>query len=268
MLMRRSDGSLAPAAIEEAIVTVEDSTGTLGTGVTFVLVPGAGGSAWYWHLVEPELRRRGHEVISVDLPADDPAAGFAEYADAVVNAVGDRANLVVVGQSMGGFTAPLVCQRLSASLLVLVNAMIPTPGETAGEWWANTGQDQARRENDLRDHRPADADFDLATHLFHDVPKQVMESGAAHHRDQSDTPFGQLWPLAAWPDVPTRAISGRDDRFFPADFQRRVAEDRLGITPELLPGGHLIALSHPTELADRLDAYRAEAGIGPVPAAR
>ena len=66
---------------------------------TFVLVPGAGGQAWYWHRVVPELRARGHEAIAVDLPAADDGAGFAEYADAVVAAIGDRrGDLVLVGQ--------------------------------------------------------------------------------------------------------------------------------------------------------------------------
>jgi pimeloyl-ACP methyl ester carboxylesterase len=55
--------------------------------------------------------------------------------------------------------------------------------------------------------------------------------------------------------VPTRVLVGRDDRFFPIDFQRRVARERLGITPDEMPGGHLVALSRPTELAERLDAY-------------
>jgi hypothetical protein len=29
---------------------------------TFVLIPGAGGAAWYWHRVVPELRARGLEA--------------------------------------------------------------------------------------------------------------------------------------------------------------------------------------------------------------
>ena len=138
---------------------------------TFVLIPGAGGTASYWHLVEPELRARGHRTIAVDLPAADDNAGFAEYADAVVAAI-DEADpdvrdetgegLVIVAQSMGGFTAPTVCQRVPVSMLVLVNAMIPADGETAGDWWANTGAPAARREQDIRDGRSPDADFDLA----------------------------------------------------------------------------------------------------------
>lgn len=53
---------------------------------TYVLVPGAGGEAWYWSRVVGELTRRGHEAIAVDLPAADESAGLAEYVDVVVAA--------------------------------------------------------------------------------------------------------------------------------------------------------------------------------------
>jgi hypothetical protein len=42
---------------------------------TFVLIPGAGGAAWYWHRVVPLIERAGHEAIAVDLPAEDESAG-------------------------------------------------------------------------------------------------------------------------------------------------------------------------------------------------
>jgi pimeloyl-ACP methyl ester carboxylesterase len=217
---------------------------------TYVLIPGAGGAAWYWHLLVPALRRRGHEAIAVDLPAADPAAGLREYADAVVDAARDRGDVVVVGQSMGGLTAPLVVDRLPVTEIVLVNAMIPAPGETGGDWWANTGQPEARRENDVREGRDPDAEFDLRVYFFHDVPPAVTEEGLAGAPDQADRPFGEPWPLPAWPDVPTRVISGRDDRLFPVEFQARIAKERLGLTPSRVPGGHLVALSHPEELAE------------------
>ena len=80
---------------------------------TFVLIHGGGDVGWYWHLVEAELRRRGHDVVAPDLPGDDESAGLDDYADAVVEAVGDRKDLVVVGHSFGAFTAPLVADRLA-----------------------------------------------------------------------------------------------------------------------------------------------------------
>jgi len=234
----------------------------VATGRTFVLIPGAGSDAWYWHRVEAELGGRGHQVVAVDLPWTDPAAGLPEYADAVVGAVAERGpagagDLVLVAQSMGAYVAPLVCGRLPVSLLVLVNPMIPASGETAGQWWANTGQPEAQREMDLRDGRRPDADFDPFVVFLHDVPQHIADDSARHAANPSDTPFGQPWPLSAWPDVPTRVLTGSDDRFFPAEFQRRVARDRLGITPDEMPGGHLVALSRPTEVADRLEAYAA-----------
>ncbi|CAA9459415.1 MAG: hypothetical protein AVDCRST_MAG37-3527 [uncultured Rubrobacteraceae bacterium] len=224
---------------------------------TFVLIPGAGGLAWYWHLLEAELRGRGYEVVAVDLPADDDSAELEEYANAVVEAIGDRTDLVLVAQSMGGLTAPLVCERVSVDLLVMLNAMVPAPGESGGEWWPNTGHARARREQAERDGRDLAADEDLRETFFHDVPPEVTaEAWARGEPRQSGTPFAQPWPLSKWPDVPTRFLQGRDDRFLPVEFQRRVVRERLGITPDEMAGGHLVALSRPKELADHLEAYR------------
>jgi pimeloyl-ACP methyl ester carboxylesterase len=228
------------------------------TAASHVLIPGAGGIAWYWHLVVDELRERGHDVVAVDLPADDDTCGLAEYAETVIAAIGDRTNVTLVAQSMAGFTAPLVCERSPVSLLVLVNAMIPAPGETAGDWWANTGQPEAKREMEVRDGRDPDADFDEVTTFLHDVPQHIIDESPSHARRQSGTPFASPSTLTAWPDVPTRVLVGRDDRLFPAEFQRSVARDRLGITADEMPGGHLVAFSHPKELADRLESYHAE----------
>ncbi len=61
---------------------------------TFVLVPGAGGDAWYWHRVVPELAARGHDAVPVDLPAGDPRAGLEDYVDAVVTADRRRCNVL------------------------------------------------------------------------------------------------------------------------------------------------------------------------------
>ncbi|GII28205.1 alpha/beta fold hydrolase [Planotetraspora mira] len=223
---------------------------------TYVLIPGAASTSWYWHRVTPLLRERGHDVVAVDLPCDDDRAGLAEYADAVVDAVGGRTGLVLVAQSMGGFTAPMVCDRIPVDLLVLVAAMVPRPGESPGDWWTATGQEQARRENEELEGRDPDAPFDPVTAFLHDVPPEVAAESAHHVREQSGTPFEKPWPLPAWPDVPTRFLLCRGDRFFPAAFQRRVVRERLGFDPDEMGGGHLPALARPAELVDRLEAYR------------
>jgi pimeloyl-ACP methyl ester carboxylesterase len=224
---------------------------------TYALIPGAGGSAWYWHRLVPELLQRGHHAVAVELPAGDDSAGLTEYCGAVVEAIGNRTNVILVAQSLGGFTAPLVCQRLPVDLLVMLNAMVPVPGETAGDWWEHTGHRAARQRQAAHDGRLLDDDPDFLDAFFHDVPvdlrAQAMANGAPA---QAQTPFTQPWPLKAWPDVPTMFLQSRDDRFFPVEFQRRVVRDRLGLTPDEMAGGHLVALSHPVELANRLERYR------------
>ena len=226
---------------------------------TFVLIPGAGGDPWQWHLLVPELAGLGHDVIAVRLPAEDDGAGWAQYADAVVEAIGDRRDIVLVAQSLAGYTAPLVCERLPVDLLVLLNAMIPRPGETGSDWGSNTKRKEAERAYFAKvGLRPETADDDLAVY-FHDVPDEITAEAAAHGADQSWTPMEQPWPLAGWPDVPTRVLAGCDDRLFPAEFQRRVARERLGIEADEIDGGHMVALSRPRELAERLEAFRADA---------
>jgi pimeloyl-ACP methyl ester carboxylesterase len=217
---------------------------------TYVLIHGGGGSAWEWHLVETELRERGHDVVAVDLPIEDESAGWSEYADAVVDALGERTDVVVVGHSLGGFTAPLVCARTPVDLLVLVAAMIPAPGETGEDWWANTGWKQAAREQGGHEDSP------IAIFL-HDVPPALAAEALERERDQAGTPMLEPWPLAAWPDVSTRVLLCRDDRMFPAEWMRGVVRERLGITPDEMDGGHCPNLSRPLELARRLEAYAA-----------
>jgi len=219
----------------------------------FVLIPGAGGAAWYWHRVVPELRARGHEAIAVDLPGADESAGLPEYADAVVAAIGAYHDVVVIAQSMGGFTAPVACTRVPVRLLVLVNAMIPLAGETPGDWWGDTGWEPARVAAAQASGYPAE--FDLATYFLHDVPADVAAAGEAHNFPEADIAFGQPCSIEHWPDVPTRVLAGQGDRFFPLEFQRRVARDRLGTDVDVVSGGHLVALSHPTELTDQLIRY-------------
>jgi pimeloyl-ACP methyl ester carboxylesterase len=218
---------------------------------TYVLIHGAGDVGWYWHLVEAELRERGHDVVAPDLPCDDDSAGLSEYADAVLDAIGDRTDLVVVAQSLGGFTAPLVCDRVAVDLLVLVAPMIPMPGEAPADYWTNTRYEEEPREQ-----------YDDAIALFYqDVPPELASHALKRGRAQSEARMHEPLPLEAWPDVPTRVLLCRDDRLFPASFLRRVAQERLGITPDEIDGGHTPALSRPKELADRLEAYAAQQGV-------
>jgi pimeloyl-ACP methyl ester carboxylesterase len=226
---------------------------------TFVLIHGAGDSAWYWHLVEPELRRRGHDVVAMDLPCDDDSAGLAEYADTVVDAVGQRRHLVLVAQSYGGFTAPLVCERVPVDLMVLVAAMIPSPGEAPNDYWTNTGYKPPELDQVETAEGTSEEDAWTIAAFMHDVAPEIAADALKRGRGESEKVGSEPWPLDAWPDVPTRFLLCRDDRFFPAEWLRKVVKDRLGITPDEIHGSHCVALSRPHDLAQRLSAYVDEA---------
>jgi pimeloyl-ACP methyl ester carboxylesterase len=208
---------------------------------TFALIHGGGGTSWDWHLVSSELREHGHDPVAVDLPSEDDSAGWWEYADSVVRAVGDRSNLVVVGHSLGGFTAPLVCARVPTELLVLVAAMIPSPGELFADWWANAGYEESGYEDVF----------------YHDVPAELAAEARRRERGEDSKALQEPWPLGGWPDVPTRYLLCRDDRMFPAAWARRHARERLNFEADEIDGGHYITLSRPRELAERLVAYAA-----------
>jgi thioesterase domain-containing protein len=211
---------------------------------TYVLIPGAGGEAWYWHLVVPRLEAAGHRAVAVELPAGDPDAGLDAYVGAALEAVGTQEDdVVVVGQSLGGFTAPIVAERLGAAGLVFVAGMIPKPGETASEWWSTSG---------FRDVW-GDQEMDDMEHFFHDLPPavlvEVLERGEP---EQTGRVMEDPFPLTALPPIPTRGIAATDDRFFPVAFMDRLIRDRLGVEPEHVASGHLPALANPDGLADLL----------------
>lgn len=214
----------------------------------YALIHGAGDSAHYWHLLEPELHARGHGVVAMDLPCDDQSAGLAEYAAAAASAIGEAGPVTVVAQSHGGFTAPLLCATVPVELIVLIAGMVPLPGERGEEWAANTAYPGPRGEDEVEI-------------FYNDVPPEVAEQAMRASRRQADRVGEDPWPLDAWPRVPTRYLLCMRDRMFPAEWMRGVVRERLGVEPDEIDSGHCPALSRPHELAGRLEGYRRDLGF-------
>ena len=206
---------------------------------TFAIVHGAGDVGWSWHLVTEALQAKGHTVVAPDLPTEDESKDLTDWATTVVEALPSTDDVVVVGHSFGGFTAPLVAARINAKALVLVTAMLPRPGEAPGDWWQNTGYTNSGLEDPF----------------WHDVPTHLAEESQKRERDVSETSMTKPWPLDSWPSVPTHFILCTEDRFLTPDFMRKVVADRLGVPPLELASGHCAQLSHPLELAALLATY-------------
>lgn len=226
---------------------------------SFALIHGAGvGGGWFWHLVERELRSLGHITVAPTLWTGDDADTLSDYADAVVSLIDSPQELFVVAHSFGGFTAPLVADRLPTAGLVYVTAMVPQPGESPDDWWTNTGFSEAVRVQAARDGGLTGSS-DPYVGYFHDVPKHLADQVSSHEPPPpSNTAYYEPWPLDAHPATPTRFILCSEDRLFPAAFQRQLARDRLGITPDEIASGHCPALSRPAELAAMLNSYATE----------
>ena len=143
-------------------------------------------------------------------------------------------------------------RRRCRRLIVLVNPMVPKAGESPGQWWDATGQDQAMAEHFRRIGMP-DKDFDPVEDFFHDVPARFATRRSASRRPVSPTPRsakrgrwagGRTCPPGWW-----RAATTGSSRW---SFSAGWSTTGWVLDVDVLPGGHLMALSRPRELADYL----------------
>ena len=88
--------------------------------------------------------------------------------------------------------------------------------------------------------------------FYHDVPEALVDGAVAALRTQRWRPVQGDWPLEAYPDVPMRYVACADDRIMDPAWQVRMAEERLGVTADVLDCAHSPMLARPAELADLL----------------
>lgn len=128
-----------PAAYDMAVTILDfDSGAATGArmyagGAFFTVVAGQLDVDESQADVEP-VPRRGHHAIAVDIEENDPSMDLGGFAAVVEAAMGNDADVILVAQLLGGFTAPMVSKPVQ--MIVLVNAMIPRSGESPNDWWA------------------------------------------------------------------------------------------------------------------------------------
>ena len=229
---------------------------------TFALVHGAWHRRTCWDPTADRLRAAGHEVVAVDLPCENPEAGLVDYAGAVLEALQPTPageDLVVVGHSLGGLTIPLVAAARPVRELVFLCAMVPMPGVALrDDVWGDPGAFAAGwRERAAHQiaHEDGSTSWpeDVAVDVFYEDCEPALAAWSAGQlRRQAWTVAGEPHPLAAYPDVPARAIVCTEDRVLDPDSCARHAADRLGASVVRLGGGHSPMLAQPDALADLL----------------
>ena len=227
-----------------------------------ILVHGSYHGAWCWDLLRPELERRGHRVVAVDLPISDPMAGADRYANVVIDAIDSATEPALVGHSMAGLVIPLVAERRPVRQLVFLAGFLPLPGRSATQ----------QREAEPIDARtpPVTSEWvglgddvwtvgpNTATELFfHDAPPDIAAWAAGELRPQCYRVMNEPSPLGVWPSVKADYIVCRDDRAIDPDWGRAAARERLGVTAAELDGSHSPFLTRPAELAALLDSLLA-----------
>jgi pimeloyl-ACP methyl ester carboxylesterase len=201
------------------------------------------------------LTDAGHRVVAIDLPCEDSSLGCAAYRDIVLEAVGGLDDdLVVVGHSAGGLTAPLVAEARAVRRLVFVSALLPLPGRPFTEQDEAEGilehEYQAGVESDENGNRRW---FDLelcGRTMYSGCSPEDVAWAFGHLRAQSSTMYTEASPIAEWPDVPITDIRGDDDRLVSPRWAAEAVPKRLGVTSAVIQGaGHSSMLSHPRALA-------------------
>ncbi|HUK67635.1 MAG TPA: alpha/beta hydrolase [Streptosporangiaceae bacterium] len=229
---------------------------------TFALVHGAWHGAWCWMRLGEQLRRRGHDVVAMDLPCEDPAAGCARYAEAVTAALDDTdEDVALVGHSLGGLTIPLVAARRPVRRLIFLCALLPEPGRSLDDQTpdnptmicAGVGAGQQAHPDGSTSWHTASA----ASTLYPDCTPAIARWAARQLRRQNWRPAQEVSPLTRWPATETRYILCANDAVISADWARQAARDRLGTVATELQGGHSPFLCQPAELADVLIAQLA-----------
>jgi pimeloyl-ACP methyl ester carboxylesterase len=238
------------------------SAGVRGKGelvTLFACVHGAYHGGWCWEPLGQELEVLGCRWVAPDLPCTESAAGVSAYAAAVVDAVAaadrDDEDIVVVGHSLGGLTAPVVAAAVGARQLVFLAAIVPEPGHSAAdatyptelsEYWREHAGRQITEDGLTR--WPEDDAIDV---FFHDCDEGVARWAAAQLRPQSFSLLRDPCPLTAMPDVDYRYIACAGDRTIAFGWQLEAAR-RLGVKPVILEGGHSPFLARPKEVAQIL----------------
>ena len=227
---------------------------------TFALIHGAWHGAWCWDPLIPELERRGHRAVAVDLPCDDPAATTMDNAQLVADSLADATDaddVVVVGHSLGGITAVVVPLLRPVRRVVLLAALVPRPGRPLGDVMASepdtTTEEFSAVPRHVGEHGAVWWDPAVAASFFYQACDPATAQWAASKlRTQVWTTSREPCPLDKWPDCELTSIICTEDELLTPAWSRRIARDVLGIEPVELPGGHFPMLAIPSQLADAL----------------
>lgn len=222
---------------------------------TFIFVHGGFGSPAELAPTVPFLEAKGHRVINVDLPIEDPDARLEDYADTVVRAMtGITGRRILVAHSAGGATVALAAGLTPVDRMVFAAAILPEPGQSIAEAAGPATRETIMAASIDNGDGTRSFDFDLLASLVppdQRVAYLTFLKGTV--RRQGWAAMNQPWPAADIPVIPRSYILCGEDKIVPPERQRAFAA-MLGVTPIEIASEHSVFVARPKELAEIIAA--------------
>jgi pimeloyl-ACP methyl ester carboxylesterase len=217
-----------------------------------VLVHGAWADGSSWSAVIEALHARGHRAYAVQLPMTSLEADI----DATRRAIDKIGATVVVGHSYGGFVITAAAAEMpTVQSLVFVAAYAPIHGETIASISHAAAQMPGGRAIIYGDDGWTSVDPDqfgsaLGADLSLDTQKVLAAVQGPTHVSCLITPIDAD---IAWPKLPCHYVVSTDDQILDPALQQAFAA-RIDARVTEVAGSHLALLSHPTAVADAIEA--------------
>ncbi|MFE1404025.1 alpha/beta fold hydrolase [Streptomyces sp. NPDC058770] len=221
---------------------------------TVVLVHGAFADSSSWNGVIERLQRRGYTVMA---PAN-PLRGLhsdSAYIASVLKTV--KGPIVLAGHSYGGAVISTAAAGNSqVKSLIYINALMPDVGESGMSLSARFPSALGTATNSVP-YRTADGggtDLYLKRDRVHPVFANCLPENRANllgvtQRPAATTAFSETAEVAAWKEIPSWALVGRQDMTVSPQQQRFEAERAHSHTREI-DSCHVSLIARPDAVAD------------------
>lgn len=240
-----------------------------GSGVkpTIVLVHGAFADGSSWNGVIERLERRGYTVMA---PAN-PLRGLysdSAYIASVLRSV--KGPIVLAGHSYGGAViSTAAAGDPQVKSLVYIDALMPDVGESGMSLSARfpSALATATRSVPYRTGDTSGTDLYLKRDKVHPVFANCLSEAQANllavtQRPAATTAFSEKARVAAWKDIPSWALVGRQDMTISPEQERFQAERAHSHTEEI-DSCHVSLIADPDAVADLILQGATAAGSDP-----
>lgn len=232
----------------------------------YVLVHGAWLGEYCWAEVVSQLKTKGSNVITLDLPAHGndqspiESVSLDSYCKAVIEAIADLQNVILVGHSMAGVIISVVAEAIphKISSLVYLAAYLPQDGESlyqlsledkkskVGNYW---------RQEDPERYTPVWIASEGIVEVFGaDCPEKYQKLLIEYHRAEPVPPLATPVELseANYGSIPRYYIETLNDNTVSHQLQTLMLR-RTSVNRQFqLPSSHTPFFSMPEQLVDCL----------------